>query len=85
MQPTDTTQRAIARSLHLDGLPASVVVAWVGVAMLSVRPGELVEVRSTDPDTARELRVWCRATGNRLVEESGQGGTYRFVVRRGRA
>ncbi len=41
---------AITRSLDLDGLPSAVVVAWAGVSMLSVQPGELVEVRSTDPE-----------------------------------
>jgi len=73
---------AITRSLDLDGLPSAVVVAWAGVSMLSVRPGELVELRSTDPEAARDLEVWSRATGNELVEETMQGAACRFVIRR---
>ncbi len=73
---------SIARSLDLDGLPSAVVVAWAGVSMLSVQPGELVEVRSTDPEAARDLEVWSRATGNELVEQTRQGGMFRFVIRR---
>ncbi len=73
---------AITRSLDLDGLPSAVVVAWAGVSMLSVQPGELVEVRSTDPEAVRDLGVWSRVTGNELVEQAKQGDVFRFVIRR---
>ncbi len=72
----------IARSLDLDGLPSAVVVAWAGVSMLSVQPGELVEVRATDPDTVLDLELWSRATGNELVEQGREGREFRFLVRR---
>jgi tRNA 2-thiouridine synthesizing protein A len=69
----------IARVLELEGLPSTVAVAWAGVTMPQLRPGELLVVRSTDPDSVRDFGVWCRATGNQLVEWTEQRGTHRFV------
>ncbi len=72
----------IARFLDLEGLPSTIAVAWAGVTMLQLSPGELLVVRSTDPDSVRDFGVWCRATGNELVrrtERTERRGTHRFV------
>jgi TusA-related sulfurtransferase len=69
----------IARVLDLEGLPSTVAVAWAGVTMPQLHPGELLVVRSTDPESVRDFGVWCRATGNQLVEWTGQRGSRRFV------
>jgi tRNA 2-thiouridine synthesizing protein A len=69
----------IGRVLELEGLPSTVAVAWAGVTMPQLHPGELLVVRSTDPDSVRDFGVWCRATGNQLVEWTEQRGSRRFV------
>ena len=72
----------IVRLLDVEGLPATVAVAWAGVTMVQLHPGELLVVRTTDPDSVRDFRVWCRATGNRLVGQTEQirrRGVHRFV------
>jgi tRNA 2-thiouridine synthesizing protein A len=50
--------------------------------MAGMRAGELLEVLTTDRDSLRDLPVWCRATGNRLVEQTEDGGVQRFVIRK---
>ena len=34
------------------------------------------------PGSVKDFAAWCRSTGNELVEQSVDGGVYRFVIRR---
>jgi tRNA 2-thiouridine synthesizing protein A len=72
----------MVRFLDLEGLPSAVALAWAGVTMVQLRPGELLVVRTTDPGSVRDFGVWCRATGNELLqrsEQTGRRGIHRFV------
>ena len=40
------------------------------------------EVLATDPGSVKDVAAWSRATGNALVEQTVDGGVYRFVLRR---
>ena len=44
--------------------------------------GALVEVLATDPGSVKDFAAWSRTTGNELVEQTADGGVYRFVLRR---
>ena len=70
------------RLLDLRGRPEGVQVAAAGVAMLELRPGELLEVLTTGPNALRDFSVWCRAAGHRLVSHEERGGFHRFVIER---
>ena len=37
---------------------------------------------ATDPGSVKDFAAWARTTGNELVEQSVDGGVYRFVLRR---
>lgn len=41
-----------------------------------------LEVIATDPAAVASVEAWCRASGNDLVQRSGDGATYAFVIRR---
>jgi tRNA 2-thiouridine synthesizing protein A len=72
----------ISMTLDLRGLSEPVSVARTAVAMTGLRSGELIQVLTTDPASVRDLSVWARATGNRLVEQTAGNGWYRFIVRK---
>ncbi|HSD49192.1 MAG TPA: sulfurtransferase TusA family protein, partial [Actinomycetota bacterium] len=44
--------------------------------------GELVEALATDPGSVADFNAWCKSTGHELVEQSDEGGVFRFVIRR---
>ena len=44
--------------------------------------GGLLEVLATDPGSVKDFAAWSRTTGHELVEQSADGGVYRFVLRR---
>jgi tRNA 2-thiouridine synthesizing protein A len=51
-------------------------------AIKTIGPGALIEVLATDAGSVKDFAAWSRATGNELVEQSVDGGIYRFVLRR---
>jgi tRNA 2-thiouridine synthesizing protein A len=51
-------------------------------AIRTIASGTLVEVLATDPGSVKDFAAWSRTTGNELVEQSVDGGVFRFVLRR---
>jgi tRNA 2-thiouridine synthesizing protein A len=84
MEPTEEQpmRETVSMTLDLRGLADPLPVARTGVAMAGLRSGELIEVLTTDPDSARDLTVWARASGNRLVEQTEGRDFYRFLFRK---
>jgi TusA-related sulfurtransferase len=72
----------VAMTLDLRGLTVALPVARTAIAMAGLESGALIEVLTCDPDSARDLPVWARATGNRLVEQTQGPGWYRFVLQK---
>jgi tRNA 2-thiouridine synthesizing protein A len=72
---------AVTRTLDLRGRSAPLPIARTAVAMAGMHSGELLEVLTTDRGSLLDVPVWCRATGNRLVEQT-EDGVYRFVIRK---
>jgi tRNA 2-thiouridine synthesizing protein A len=72
----------VAMTLDLRGLTVPLLVARTAVAMAGLGSGELIEVLTSDRDSVRDLLVWARATGNRLVEQTQGNGWYRLVLRK---
>lgn len=72
----------ITRSLDLRNLPDGAQLATAAVAMLGLRPGELLEVLTRDPRAPRDVAVWCRAAGHRFVSHTVDGGVHRIVIQR---
>lgn len=69
---------------HVDarGLSCPMPIVKTALAIKTIASGALVEVLATDPGSVKDFAAWSRTTGNELVEESVDGGVYRFVLRR---
>lgn len=78
---------AITTTLDLKGLSCPLPIVKTAAAMRRLQPGDVAEVLATDPGSVPDFTAWCRATGNELVEQTveqtGTGGIYRFVIRKG--
>jgi tRNA 2-thiouridine synthesizing protein A len=44
--------------------------------------GSLLEVIATDPGSTKDFVAWAKSTGNELVEQSADGGVFRFILRK---
>ena len=71
-------------SQHVDarGLSCPMPIVKTAQAVKTVPSGELIEVLATDPGSVKDFAAWSRTTGNELIEQSSDGGVYRFVLRR---
>jgi tRNA 2-thiouridine synthesizing protein A len=71
-----------AKTLDLKGLACPLPIAKTAQGIRELRSGELIEALATDPGSVPDFAAWCRATGNKLVEQSEDGGVYRFLIRK---
>jgi len=72
----------IAASLDLKGLSCPIPIAKTAKAFKDLGPGQLIEVFATDPGSVPDFNAWSKATGNRLIESSQEGGVYRFLLQK---
>jgi len=64
------------------GLSCPMPIVKTAQAIKTIPSGGLVEVLATDAGSVKDFAAWSRTTGNELVEQSVDGGVYRFVLRR---
>lgn len=72
----------IAHRVDARGLSCPMPIVRTAQAIKTLAPGELLEVLATDPGSVKDLAAWSRTTGNQLLEQTTDGGVYRFVLRR---
>ena len=72
----------IAKTLDLKGLSCPLPIVKTAQGIKEIRSGELIEALATDPGSVADFNAWCKSTGNELVEQSDEGGVFRFVIRK---
>ncbi len=72
----------ILQQVDARGLSCPMPIVKTAQAIKTIASGALVEVLATDPGSVKDFAAWSRTTGNDLVEQSADGGVYRFVLRR---
>jgi len=69
-------------TLDMKGLSCPLPIVKTAKYMKTVASGEVVEVLATDPGSVPDFRAWAKATGNELLEQTEEGGVYRFALRK---
>ena len=72
----------ITATLDLKGFSCPIPIARTAAAMKKMSSGELVEVLATDPGSVPDFAAWAKATRNHLIEQTEDGGVFRFVLRK---
>jgi tRNA 2-thiouridine synthesizing protein A len=75
--------QTIAQTLDLRGLACPLPIAKTAIAIRALQPGELLEAFATDPGSVPDFNAWSTTTGNELVEQTEEDGTFRFLIRKG--
>ena len=70
------------QTLDAKGLNCPLPILRAKKAIKEVPAGGTLEVLSTDPGSVADFEAFCRTTGNELVEQGEENGTYRFVIKR---
>jgi TusA-related sulfurtransferase len=72
----------IALQVDARGLSCPMPIVKTAQAMKTIVAGQLLEVLATDAGSVKDVAAWSRSTGNELVEQTTDGGVFRFVLRR---
>lgn len=69
-------------TLDAKGLNCPLPILKAKKALQGMSSGQTLEILATDPGAVKDFEAFCRTTGNKLVEQGEEGGTYRFVIER---
>ncbi|HYM95761.1 MAG TPA: sulfurtransferase TusA family protein [Candidatus Sulfotelmatobacter sp.] len=72
----------IERRLDLKGFNCPIPIVKTAKEMKQMASGELLEVLATDPGSVPDFAAWSKTTGNPIVEQTQDGGVYRFVLKK---
>ncbi len=64
------------------GLNCPMPIVKTAQAFKTLASGQTVEVLATDAGAVKDFAAWSKTTGNEMVEQSADGGVYRFVLRK---
>jgi len=73
---------AITATLDLKGLSCPLPIVKTAKAFKDLQPGDLLEVLATDPGSVPDFNAWSKATGNQLLEQTQDGGVFRFLLKK---
>jgi len=78
---------SLGAEVQLDacGLQCPGPIMAVYKRIQELQPGQVLEVRATDPGFRRDVAAWCERTGNPLVEVRQDGKTIVARIRKGNA
>lgn len=68
--------------LDASGLKCPLPVLRARKAMKGVAPGDLLEVKATDPGAVADFKSFCETTGDELVDWQESDGVYLFRIRK---
>ena len=71
------------RLLDASGLTCPLPVLKARKILIGMRPGETLEVVTTDPMSVVDMPVFCAQAGHTIVREEKQDGRFVFTIKRG--
>lgn len=71
-------------SVQVDarGLNCPMPIVKTAQAIKTVASGDTIEVLATDAGSVKDFAAWSKTTGNVMVEQTADGGVFRFVLRK---
>jgi tRNA 2-thiouridine synthesizing protein A len=64
------------------GLNCPMPIVKTAQAVKALASGQTVEVLATDPGSVKDFAAWSKTTGNLLIEQTTDGGVFRFVMKK---
>jgi tRNA 2-thiouridine synthesizing protein A len=70
------------KELDTRGLNCPLPILKAKKALADMASGAVLKVVSTDPGSTRDFQAFARQTGNELVAQNTEGGTFVHLLRR---
>jgi tRNA 2-thiouridine synthesizing protein A len=71
----------ITQLVDARGLACPMPIVKTAQAAKALAPGSVIELLATDAGSVKDVAAWCRSTRNELIDQTSDGGVYRFVIR----
>ena len=68
--------------LDLKGLSCPLPILRTRKALKDVPTGATLQVLATDPGSVEDFEVYCRTSGNQLIESKHEGNVFIFTIKR---
>ncbi len=68
--------------LDARGLNCPMPILKAKKSMRDLKPGQVLHVIATDSGSANDFPLFCRQSGNELVETAHENGEYHFYIRK---
>jgi len=78
-----TENRRVDMKIDACGLqcPGPIMQVYNGLNIM--KPGEILEVTTTDPAFSADIQAWCNSTGNKLLEVSKSADSSKAYIKKG--
>ncbi len=73
---------SIDQRLDAKNLSCPLPIVKTAQAMKELTSGQILEVLATDPGSVKDFAAWSKSTGHEIVEQTADGGVFRFVLRK---
>ena len=70
------------REVDASGLNCPLPILRTKKALAEMQSGHVLKVTSTDPGSVRDFAMFAKQTGNELVEQADQSGSFVFYMKR---
>jgi len=70
------------QNLDCKGLSCPMPIIKLAKTMKKMGSGEVLEMLGTDPGSKADVPAWCEKTGNVFLEQSEEGGTFKFYIKK---
>lgn len=64
------------------GLNCPMPIVKTAQAVKAMASGQTLEILATDPGSVKDFAAWSRTTGNEIIEQTADGGVFRFVMKK---
>jgi len=68
--------------LDARGLNCPLPILKAKKSIRDLKPGEIMHVVATDSGSANDVPLFCKQTGNELVDSTRDNGEYHFYIRK---
>jgi tRNA 2-thiouridine synthesizing protein A len=78
----DDVTVAADQLLDCTGMLCPMPVVKTSKAIKTIEVGQVLEMVATDPGSPPDMVAWAKQTGHELIEQTADGGEFRFWLRR---
>lgn len=64
------------------GLNCPMPIVKTAQAVKAMASGQTIEILATDAGSVKDFAAWSKTTGNPILEQTADGGVYRFVMQK---